>query len=170
MYLVVWFIIIVVNLFSDFLRRKSKIFVFCIQIELCLREFSCRQCEPQNPLFPREQISSAPTNNKWRWSWRILMSVTKSVILSRCEKWAEALRKDSLRRKVAAIQRRRALLITLAYRTVSERESVGLGARRPWTMDIETRRRSLFAGWADIWGDGLISHIAPHRSRLFWSQ
>lgn len=51
---------------------------------------------------------------------RVLMSVTNSVILYGCEIWADALRQKRYRRKVAAVQRRGALRIASAYRTVSE--------------------------------------------------
>lgn len=51
---------------------------------------------------------------------RILMLVTNSVIIYGCEKSVDTLQKESLRRKLAAVQRRGALRIMLAYRTVME--------------------------------------------------
>uniref|UniRef100_A0A1B6JZR0 Uncharacterized protein n=1 Tax=Homalodisca liturata TaxID=320908 RepID=A0A1B6JZR0_9HEMI len=48
------------------------------------------------------------------------MSVTNSVILYGCEIWADALRQKRYRKKVVAVQRRGALRISSAYRTVSE--------------------------------------------------
>lgn len=51
---------------------------------------------------------------------RVLMSVVHSVLLFGCETWAEALKKKNLRGKMATVQRRGALRIASAYRTVSE--------------------------------------------------
>ncbi|KAJ8969270.1 hypothetical protein NQ317_012910 [Molorchus minor] len=51
---------------------------------------------------------------------RLLMSVTDSIILYGCEIWADALQKEIYRKVVASVQRRGALMIASAYRTVSE--------------------------------------------------
>ncbi|KAJ8971898.1 hypothetical protein NQ317_000002 [Molorchus minor] len=51
---------------------------------------------------------------------RLLMSVTDSIILYGCEIWADALQKEKYRKVVASVQRRGALRIASAYRTVSE--------------------------------------------------
>ncbi|KAJ8980486.1 hypothetical protein NQ317_013239 [Molorchus minor] len=51
---------------------------------------------------------------------RLLMSVTDSIILYGCDIWADALQKEKYRKVVASVQRRGALRIASAYRTVSE--------------------------------------------------
>lgn len=51
---------------------------------------------------------------------RLLMSVTHSIMLYGCEVWADALRIEKYRKRMAAVQRRGALRVTCSYRTVSE--------------------------------------------------
>ena len=48
------------------------------------------------------------------------MTVTHSILLYGTEIWADATRTEKYRKKIAAIQRRGALRIACAYRTVSE--------------------------------------------------
>lgn len=57
-----------------------------------------------------------PTESKRR----LLMSVTHSILLYGSEIWADALKKNKYRKKMAAVQRIGALRITSSYRTVSE--------------------------------------------------
>ncbi|XP_046684892.1 uncharacterized protein LOC124370649, partial [Homalodisca vitripennis] len=51
---------------------------------------------------------------------RVLMYVTNSVMLYGCEIWTDALRQKRYGRNVVTVQRRGALRISSAYRTVSE--------------------------------------------------
>lgn len=51
---------------------------------------------------------------------RLLMSTTQSIILYGAEIWADAMKKEVHRQKIAAVQRLGALRITSSYRTVSE--------------------------------------------------
>ncbi|XP_035742473.1 uncharacterized protein LOC118450734, partial [Vespa mandarinia] len=51
---------------------------------------------------------------------RLLMCATEVVMLYGAEVWAEALRKQKYRKRIAAVQRRGALRIACSYRTVSE--------------------------------------------------
>lgn len=51
---------------------------------------------------------------------RLLMTTVQSVLLYGAEIWAESLRIEKYRKKIAAVQRRGALRVTCAYRTVSE--------------------------------------------------
>ena len=51
---------------------------------------------------------------------RILMSVTHSILLYGAEIWADALNVAKYRRRIASVQRRCALRVVCAYRTVSE--------------------------------------------------
>lgn len=62
----------------------------------------------------------ANTNGPKSSKRRLLMSVTLSILLYGAEIWAGALNKDMYRKRMAAIQRRGALRISCAYRTVSE--------------------------------------------------
>ncbi|XP_046689220.1 uncharacterized protein LOC124375154 [Homalodisca vitripennis] len=51
---------------------------------------------------------------------RVLLEVVHSVLLYGAEIWADVLKQKTYRRKVAAVQRRGALRVACAYRTVSE--------------------------------------------------
>ena len=51
---------------------------------------------------------------------RLLMSVTQSIMLYGAEIWADALKKETYRRRLAAVQQRGAFRIACSYRTVSE--------------------------------------------------
>lgn len=51
---------------------------------------------------------------------KLLMTTTHAVLLYGSEIWAEALKQEKYRKQMAAVQRRGALRITSAYRTVSE--------------------------------------------------
>lgn len=51
---------------------------------------------------------------------RLLMSTVNSVLLYGAELWADALKYEKYRKRVAAVQRRGALRVACAYRTVSE--------------------------------------------------
>ena len=51
---------------------------------------------------------------------RLLMTVTHSILLYGAEIWADATRIEKYRKKIAVVQRRGALRIACAYRTVSE--------------------------------------------------
>ncbi|XP_046674925.1 uncharacterized protein LOC124363707 [Homalodisca vitripennis] len=51
---------------------------------------------------------------------RVLLEVVHSVVLYGAEIWADVLKQKTYRRKVAAVQRRGALRVACAYRTVSE--------------------------------------------------
>ena len=51
---------------------------------------------------------------------RLLMRAAEAVMLYGAEVWADALRKDVHRKRLAAVQRRAALRIACSYRTVSE--------------------------------------------------
>ncbi|XP_026471514.1 uncharacterized protein LOC113375783 [Ctenocephalides felis] len=51
---------------------------------------------------------------------RVLLEAVHSVLLYGTEIWADILKQKTYRRKIAAVQRRGALRVTCAYRTVSE--------------------------------------------------
>ncbi|KAJ8932589.1 hypothetical protein NQ318_016633 [Aromia moschata] len=51
---------------------------------------------------------------------RVLLEVVHSILLYGAEIWADILKQKTYRRKMAAVQRRGALRVTCAYRTVSE--------------------------------------------------
>ncbi|XP_033214052.1 uncharacterized protein LOC117171108 [Belonocnema kinseyi] len=51
---------------------------------------------------------------------RLLMSVTQSIMLYGAEIWADALKKKTNSRRLAAVQQKGALRIAFSYRTVSE--------------------------------------------------
>ncbi|XP_026466018.1 uncharacterized protein LOC113369546 [Ctenocephalides felis] len=51
---------------------------------------------------------------------RVLLEVVHSVLLYGAEIWADILKQKTYRRKISAVQRRGALRVTCAYRTVSE--------------------------------------------------
>ena len=51
---------------------------------------------------------------------RLLMSITQAILLYGAEIWAEALKYEKYRRRMAGVQRRGALRVACSYRTVSE--------------------------------------------------
>ncbi|XP_074106524.1 uncharacterized protein LOC141532193 [Cotesia typhae] len=51
---------------------------------------------------------------------RVLLEAVHSVLLYRAEIWVDILKQKTYRRKIAAVQRRGALRVACAYRTVSE--------------------------------------------------
>ncbi|KAJ8970334.1 hypothetical protein NQ317_017552 [Molorchus minor] len=71
---------------------------------------------------------------------RLLMSVTDSIILYGCEIWADALQKEKYRKVVASVQRRGALRIASAYRTVSEPAVLVIAGVMPIDMRATERK------------------------------
>lgn len=60
--------------------------------------------------------TSGPKSSKRR----LLMTTVQSILLYGAEVWADTLQKDIYRRRVVSVQRRSALRVACAYRTVSE--------------------------------------------------
>ena len=76
---------------------------------------------------------------------RLLMAVTHSVLLYGSEVWAQALRIKSYRRRISAVQRRGALRVASAYRTVSEPATLVIASVIP--IDLLAFERQ------EIWND-----------------
>lgn len=72
---------------------------------------------------------------------RLLMSVTHSILLYGCEIWADALNQEKYRRRLAAIQRRGALRVASAYRTVSEPAALVVAGVIPIKLMAQERRQ-----------------------------
>ncbi|XP_046662773.1 uncharacterized protein LOC124355656 [Homalodisca vitripennis] len=62
---------------------------------------------------------------------RVLLEVVHSILLYGAEIWADILKQKTYRRKIAAVQRRGALRVSCAYRTVSEAAVLVLAGTTP---------------------------------------
>ncbi|CAD6204036.1 GSCOCG00012674001-RA-CDS [Cotesia congregata] len=106
---------------------------------------------------------------------RALMGVANSIVLYGVEIWGEALKVEKYRKQLASVQRRGALRIACAYRTVSEAavlvisgvtpiDLLGHERKRIWDArragegplkDVRTREREeTFALWQERWETG----------------
>ncbi|KAG8248146.1 hypothetical protein J6590_046366 [Homalodisca vitripennis] len=74
-----------------------------------------------NNSITRSFYTRLSLNPSKRW---LLISVTYSVLLYGCELWVHALSQVCYRQKMAAVQRKEALWIASAYRTVSSKPAV----------------------------------------------
>ena len=72
---------------------------------------------------------------------RLLMTVTHSILLYGAEIWADATRIEKYRKKIAAVQRRGALRIACAYRTVSEAAVLAIAGVVPVDLLALERKR-----------------------------
>lgn len=71
---------------------------------------------------------------------RLLMSVVHSILLYGSEVWADALKTEKYRRRLAAVQRRGALRIASSYRTVSEPAILVVAAVPPIDLLAQERK------------------------------
>lgn len=71
---------------------------------------------------------------------RVLLEVAHSVLLYGAEIWADILKQKTYRRKIAAVQRRGALRVTCAYRTVSEAAALVIAGAPP--IDLLAHERA----------------------------
>lgn len=74
---------------------------------------------------------------------RVLLEVVHSVLLYGAEIWAQTLRQKTYRRKLASVQRRGALRVTCAYRTVSEAAVLVIAGAPPIDL-LATERARLY--------------------------
>lgn len=72
---------------------------------------------------------------------RLLMTVTESMLLYGAEIWADALRKEKYRKRMASVQRRGALRVACAYRTVSEPAVLVIAGVTPISLLANERKR-----------------------------
>lgn len=72
---------------------------------------------------------------------RLLISVTESILLYGAEIWAEALEKVKYRKRMAAVQRRGALRVACAYRTVSEPAVLAIAGIIPIRLLAQEKKR-----------------------------
>lgn len=72
---------------------------------------------------------------------RTLMTVAHSIMLYGAEVWAGALKAEKYRRKLAAVQRKGALRVGCAYRTVSEAAILALTGITPIDLLADERKR-----------------------------
>lgn len=73
---------------------------------------------------------------------RLLMSTVQSVLLYGAEVWADALNKELYRKRLAQVQRRAALRVTSAYRTVSEPAVLVVAGIVPIALLAQERKRA----------------------------
>lgn len=130
----------------------------------------------------------ANTNGPKSSKRRLLMNAVQSVLLYGAEVWAETLTKESYRRRLAQVQRRAAIRVASAYRTVSEPAVLIIAGVAPIELlarerkavyerkaevgkelaTIEAKARTL-ERWQTLWNDdtrgrwtaGLIREIKP---------
>ncbi|CAH2083331.1 unnamed protein product [Euphydryas editha] len=79
---------------------------------------------------------------------RALMSVSNSIMLYRVEVWGEALKVEKYRRKLASVQRRGALRIACAYRTISEAAALVIAGVIPIDL-LEFERKRIWEARRD---------------------
>ena len=72
---------------------------------------------------------------------KLLMSVTNSILLYGCEVWADTLKKECYRKQMGSVQRRAALRIASAYRTVSEPASLVVAGVVPIDLLAQERKQ-----------------------------
>lgn len=92
---------------------------------------------------------------------RAMMSVAHSIMLYGAEVWASALRVDTHRRKLASVQRRAALRVACAYRTVSEAAVLVVAGIIPIDI-LATERKRVFE---DSSGDDRAAIRSRERTR-----
>lgn len=73
---------------------------------------------------------------------RAMMSVVHSILLYGAEIWADALKMETYRRRMASVQRQSALRITSGYRTVSEAAILVVAGVIPIDLLAQERRRT----------------------------
>lgn len=73
---------------------------------------------------------------------RLLMSVAHSILLYGAEVWADALDRECRRKKIAAVQRRCALRVASAYRTVSEAAVLAVTGIMPIKLMARQRKQT----------------------------
>ena len=72
---------------------------------------------------------------------RLLMEVAHSIMLYGAEVWAKALEMNKYRRRLAAVQRRAALRVVCAYRSVSEKAVLVIASIVP--IDLLAKERAV---------------------------
>lgn len=72
---------------------------------------------------------------------KVIMAVTHSILLYGSEIWADSLKHEKYRKRMAAVQRRGALRITSAYRTVSEPAVLVIAGVIPVALLAEERKQ-----------------------------
>lgn len=72
---------------------------------------------------------------------RLLLSVVHSIMLYGAEIWADRLTHEKYRRKLASVQRRAALRVACAYRTVSEAATLVITKTVPIDLMAQERKR-----------------------------
>lgn len=83
----------------------------------------------------------ANTNGPSPSKRRLLMSVAHSIMLYGAEVWADALNTECYRKRLAAVQRRSALRVACAYRTVSEPAVLLIAGIIPIDLLAKKRKR-----------------------------
>ncbi|XP_015437623.1 PREDICTED: uncharacterized protein LOC107192801 [Dufourea novaeangliae] len=71
---------------------------------------------------------------------RLLMRTTEAILLYGAEVWADALQHEKYRKRLAAVQRRRALLVACSYCTVSEPAIMVVAGVIPTNFLVKERR------------------------------
>ena len=99
---------------------------------------------------------------------KALMSVTNSILLYGAEVWAEAFAIEKYRKRMATVQRKAALRITCAYRTVSEPATLVIAGVIP--IDLMALERKSIYDQKEA-GDAEDNHTQERqRSLLKWEQ
>uniref|UniRef100_A0A6M2DQW1 Putative 115 kDa protein in type-1 retrotransposable element n=1 Tax=Xenopsylla cheopis TaxID=163159 RepID=A0A6M2DQW1_XENCH len=91
-----------------------------LDAKLTFREHLERACVKASKIVSSLSRIMANTIGPRTKKRRVLLEVVHSVLLYGAEIWAHTLRQKSYRRKLATVQRRGALRVACAYRTVSE--------------------------------------------------
>lgn len=80
---------------------------------------------------------------------RLLMSSTQSVLLYGAEVWADSLKKEMYRKRLSQVQRRGALRVASAYRTVSEAAILVIAGCIPIHL-LAKERKAIFLRKAEV--------------------
>jgi len=99
---------------------------------------------------------------------KILLSVTDSILLYGSEVWADALKKECYRKQMGAVQRRAALRISSAYRTVSEPAALVVAGVVPIDL-LAQERKTVFYTKSEL-GAEEASRVAREASMHQWQE
>ncbi|XP_031355801.1 uncharacterized protein LOC116180104 [Photinus pyralis] len=96
------------------------------------------------------------TGGPREWKWRVLVSVVDNVILYGCEVWGKAIKTRRAREMVDRVQRKIALRIATAYRTVSTKDLFVVASTPPLRLKIWARhegksKADILEAWEEEW-------------------
>jgi hypothetical protein len=99
---------------------------------------------------------------------KLLLSVTNSILLYGCEVWADALKKECYRKQMGSVQRRAALRIASAYRTVSEPAALVVAGVIPIDLLAQERKQVYYT--KSVLGAQEATRTAREATMTLWQE